>query len=132
MLREKYALAMKTQAFYALLCIVWNGVVIWQLQSGTQPIGPTGSTLVIAGAVIFVVLLAYSLHLEREVLYILLAAVVSMLAMSAVWSSVTSSSDAWPSQFWWAMGLSINGLGVFSFVVVTIIFIRGRPGSSVQ
>ena len=126
MLSEKYALALRVQALYALLCIVWNGVVIGQVQMGIQAIGPNGSMVVITGAVILVILLAYCLQAGWEAAYILLAALVFLLAFSAVWSSVTGSSEAWPSEFWQVAGLSINGFGVASFVVVAMLFIRGQ------
>lgn len=128
-LGEKYSHALKIQALYALLCIVWNGVVIGQVQIGVQPIGPTGSTAVIAGAVILVVLLAYCLHAGWEAVYIVLSALIFSLAFSAVWSSVTASSEAWPSEFWQMAGLSINVIGVTSFIVVVVLFVRGRNKS---
>ncbi|MFK7733737.1 MAG: hypothetical protein AB8B48_19110 [Pseudomonadales bacterium] len=126
MLRTKYSAAMKVQALYALMCIVWNAVVIFQMHAGFQPIGPTGSTVVITGAVILVALLAYSLHSGWELAYVLLAAVVSLLALSAVFSSMTNSSDAWPSEFWQVAGLLINVIGALSFLVVITLLIRGR------
>lgn len=101
-------------------------MVIWQLKAGMQPIGPTGSAVVITGAVILVVLLAYALHAGWEIAYLLLAAIVSLLAASAVLSSVVNSSAAWPSTFWQGAGLSINVLGVLGFAVVITLLIRGR------
>ena len=104
-------------------------MVLWQVQSGFEPIGPTGSTAVIVGAVVLVILLAYSLHAGWEVAYILVSAVVSMLALSAVHSSMTSSSTAWPSQFWQAAGLTINVIGVTTFIIVVALYVRSRRES---
>lgn len=121
---------MKLQALYASLCIAWNATVIWQVQSGVQPIGPTGSVAVIVGAVIFILLLSFALRKGWEGLYIILASLVSLLASTALYSSLTNSAEMWPSQFWQTAGLIVNGIGAISFVLVLAIYIKSRNSIS--
>ena len=108
------ATVLRLQMLYAGLCIVWNAVVITQNALGMQPIGPTGSWIVILVAALFILLL-WQFH-SRALWwpYILLSLIIGMLALSAVTTGLTSRASLWPSWWWQAAGLGINILGVLS------------------
>ena len=126
MLYKKYETPLKIQILYALLCIVWNAVVIWQNQAGMQAIGPTGSMAVIGGAALIVALLIFGLHRAWEWFYLLVSVAVCYLSMSAVHAGITNDPALWPSQFWQIAGTLVNVIGVLSFIAVLTTYFRVR------
>lgn len=125
----KYPLAL--QLFYALLCFIWNAVALYQIEVGVQPIGPTASVAVMIGAVFFVVLLASAQKFGKDLVYVFVSFLVCILGALSVHSGLTKSPDLWPSEFWRYAGVSINAVGVLSFVAVLVVFFN-RGASRVR
>ena len=130
-MNSKYGISLKTQVLYALLCVVWNLVVIIQNQIGVQPIGPTGSVTVILSALLIVVLLIVALRKAWEWCYLLVSGVICALAMSAVHAGITNDPALWPSQFWQIAGVMVNVIGVLSFAVVLANYFGAKKTNTV-
>jgi hypothetical protein len=125
MLKLQYSSAFKAQAFHALLCIIWNGAAMWQVQSGEQPIGPSASGMVIISAVSLVALLALCLHRNWEAIYLILSLMAFGVAASAIYGGFTKNPELWPSQTWRIVGIVVNMVGVTGFILVLHAFVGG-------
>lgn len=126
MLKLQYSSAFKAQLFYVLLCVIWNGVAMWQIQIGEQPIGPTASWFVILFLILFVTLLAFLLHRNLEIIYLCLSFILFSLAAMAISGGFTKDHELWPSEFWRITGIVINVIGVIAFILVVQVFFKLR------
>ena len=82
---------------WALLAALWNLGGTWQLARGLQSPGPTASAL--AGLVLLVMAAGFGVAARRwPKLFILLAAVAGLAALSAVVGAFTQDPALWPSE----------------------------------
>lgn len=114
---NKYILALKIQAIYILLCIVWNIIGLYQIALYIQPIGPTVSYPVLIVLTAIIIILAISCLKKWLYTYYLLSTIVFLLAVYAVISGISKDPSLWPSQFWRLLGITINLFGILAYLI---------------
>lgn len=123
---NSYRPALAAQLLHVALCVVWNGLGLWQKSQGIQTIGPTASF----GAIGFVVLLGVGfvllLRKGAETPYILLSLLGLLLSALAIYGGFAKELSNWPSEFWRWAGILVNAVGVIGFLLALITFIRRK------
>lgn len=121
-----YRLALAAQLLHVALCVVWNGVGLWQQAHGTQTIGPTASF----GAIVLVLLLGTGLvaflRKGAETAYIFLSLGGLLMSALAIYGGFTKDSSNWPSEFWRWAGIAVNAVGVLGFVLALGTFLSRK------
>lgn len=121
-----YRPALAAQLLHVALCVVWNGLGLWQKSQGIQTIGPTASF----GAIVFVLLLGAGLILllrrGAETPYLLLSLLGLLLSALAIYGGFTKDLSNWPSEFWRWAGIIVNAVGVLGFILALTTFIRRK------
>ena len=110
---------------WAVLAALWNLGGVWQLGRGLRPPGPTASTF--AGLVLPVIAGGLVLAVRQwPKVFVLLAAVCGLAALSAVVGAFVQDPALWPSEFWRWAGVLLNGLGVMAAATGVVAFVRWR------
>lgn len=121
-----YRLALAAQLLHVALCVVWNGVGLWQQAHGTPTIGPTASF----GAIVLVLLLGTGLVAflckGAETAYIFLSLGGLLMSALAIYGGFTKDSSNWPSEFWRWAGIAVNAVGVLGFVLALGTFLSRK------
>lgn len=125
-----YRTALIVHLVHVLLCILWNGVGLWQQAHGLKTIGPTASW----GAIGFVILLGAGLvGFSRKGPppgFLALSAIGMLLAVVAIHGGLTKDASNWPSGFWRWAGIVVNSFGVMGFLLALATYLRPRPAIS--
>jgi len=119
-----YRPALFTQLVHLGLCVVWNGVGLWQKSQGIQGIGPTASFSAIAVVLLCGIGLTILLRRAAEKPYLLLSVLGFALAGVAIYGGFTKDRSNWPSEFWRWAGIMVNAFGVIGFLQALATFIR--------
>lgn len=123
---NSYRPALAAQLLHVALCVVWNGLGLWQKSQGIQTIGPTASS----GAILFVLLLGAGLVLllrkGAETPYLLLSLLGLLLSALAIYGGFTKELSNWPSEFWRWAGIIVNAVGVIGFLLALITYIHRK------
>jgi hypothetical protein len=118
--------ALIAHLIHVLLCIIWNGVGLWQQAHGLKTIGPTASW----GAIGFVILLGAGLvGLSRKgppLGFLALSAIGMLLAVVAIHGGLTKDASNWPSEFWRWAGIVVNSFGVIGFLLALATYLRRK------
>ena len=124
LLKSDYQYAIKVQALYAILCVVWNAVGLWQIQQGVQSIGPSASITVIVAILLLLSSMVICLYKKWEVIYLGISLLVSILAVLVIYGGFTKDRELWPSEFWRYAGIVVNLMGVLGFLVALRVFVN--------
>lgn len=121
-----YRPALAAQLLHVALCVVWNGLGLWQKSQGMQTIGPTASF----GAIVFVLLLGAGFVLllrnGAETPYLLLSLLGLLMSAIAIFGGLTKDLSCWPSEFWRWAGIIVNSVGVLGFLLALTTFLRRK------
>ncbi|KHT51409.1 hypothetical protein RJ43_12040 [Alteromonas macleodii] len=105
------------QISYLFLCIGWNVYGLWCIAEGERPLGPTASFEVITLLALIMgsLLICYKKHWSSG--YMLMSLLILLLGGYAIVNGLTRDPFLWSSTAAWYSGISINILGVLSFVL---------------
>lgn len=130
MITPIYRSAFLLQACYVALCILWNGVGLWQRSQGEASIGPSASWTAVVVLCLTLAALYVCLYKSWQQLYLLASIFLVFLASLAIHGAFTKNPNLWPSEFWRYTGAAVNGFGLIGFVFAVLA--ATRQGLSYQ
>jgi len=130
MITPIYRSAFLLQTSYVALCVLWNGIGLWQRSQGEASIGPAASWSAIVVLCLSLLGLYLCLHKSWQQLYLLGSIFLAFLASLAIHGAFTKNPTLWPSEFWRYAGAGVNGFGLIGFVFAVLA--ATRQGLSYQ
>lgn len=114
------------QISYLFLCIGWNVYGLWCITKGDRPLGPTASLdiIILLGLIMGSLLICYKKHWGLG--YMFTSLLILLLGGYAIVNGLTRDPLLWSSTAAWYSGISINILGVSSFVI-QLSLLRKKP-----